>query len=239
MKESIDPRLEAELDKIGWQRAKNDCTLRGSLFQLAAPDERGGLMFLEKDKARGRYEAADAAKELEDVTRAMADLEKAIDRVAPARRSLINHACASPDEHETGVYVDRLDLINQVMHDALTGCIEAMDIIDHEIQEFPAKDGRPKVHRAYRVAAQIAEIYVLGLGKMPEYRSIRLAKGGQSDKPTSLYGCVTENVFDLLDIPGGTRNPCESAITQLEGGRFETLMSWRRLKGRRLPLFKT
>jgi len=243
--EEIKRRLVVELNKIGWQRVWQAQTLNRSLFSLLFPDERGGLMFREKNKRIDQDEAAAAVKELKDVARAIGNLKEAIGRVTPARRFLINHAFAGPDEHETGVYVDQLDAIFQVMSGALTDCVEAgMDAMGPEILKFHTKGGQQKFERAYRVATQLAEIYVLGLGKMPDYSSIRQVKpnersfASQSDKPTTLYGCVTENVFKILDIPGGTRNPCEQAIEKLKDDRFEALMTMRQLRGRRISLLK-
>ncbi|HSF93883.1 MAG TPA: hypothetical protein VLA52_02570 [Thermohalobaculum sp.] len=235
----VDARLEAELNKIGRQTAK--LINRSLLF--GPPDELGGLMFREKNKRIGLDEAAAAEQELADLAAANSNLGRTIERVCPERRALINHALACPEERETGEYVDRLDTIYHVMGHALAECIEvAMDAMRPEVETFHSKIGRPRIERAYRVAEQLAEIYVLGLGEMPEYQSIRQhhAPGehntAQSDKPTTLFGCVTENVYEILGIPGGTRTPCEQAINNLEGDRFEALMTLRRLRGRRLPL---
>ena len=207
---SLEQDLEEALKEIGGHIVRAITPLM--LFSL--PDERGGLLFKDHTEARKSQHA------LDNLIKAMENFKAAERRLADQQRLMINWAVAEPEDYETG----KLDNHLRMIFDKFSLSISMVkDETEREIKECWSKRRRPTVHRAYRVAAKLAEFYVLGKGEVPVYTENR-----DPPEPTSLYGKTTRRVFDLLRITSLTRRPCKAAIGGLTDQRIVELLALRK-----------
>ncbi len=214
--------LEKVLNEIGWWRAK---AINPSLIFHMLPNERGGLLF--KDKT----EADRSAKALDEIISAMKAFENAEHRLTEPQRFVINCASAEQEEYETGDFRDRLANVVAALHAVVPGVKEAKDQTIHEHRQYWSGQSASKNSPAYLIAAKIAEIYVLGLGKRPTYGT------SPSGELSTLYARTTKKVFGLLGIDARVRGPCKEAIVELRKGRLGYLLKKRKQRGRRISLF--
>ncbi len=220
MNESKDRCVEAALNEIGWQKAK---LINPSLYFQMLPDEHGGLLF------KSKTEADKSAKAIDDLCKSLKTFLAVESRLTKKQRFAINYASAEPQEYETGEFQDRLAEAVVALGAIKTGVAEARIVTKHEHSEEWSGRSASKKSPAYRVAAKLAKIYVLGEGKKPTYYM-------DHGEPSTLYARITRRVFDLRGIKSGIRGPCLEAIAGLTNARMKNLMDQQKRGGRRISL---
>lgn len=118
-------------------------------------------------------------------------------------------------------------------HDTLKGLVQLQQQSILEIETSWAGSGRSKDYRAYDTARKIAEIYILGTGKMP-------TKGADSEgAPTGEFCKAVDQVFRLAGYSANFRRFAEAAVDWVKENDnevFNSLISLRNCKGQRMSI---
>ncbi len=208
---SLEQDLEEALNEIGWQHAR---LISPSLFFPSLPNKLGGLLF--KSKA----EADRSKNALNGIITAMKTFKAAERRLTEQQRSTINSAIAQPEEYETGKFDNRLAKVDEALNAIVPGVIEAKEQMEQEVKRYWSSPNRTRIHKAYLIAEQIAEIHVFGLGKRPTY-------GTNDGRPSTPFCRAVKRVFDLLGIEKGFMEPCKAATKNLTDKRLARLLERR------------
>ncbi|WP_298854696.1 hypothetical protein [uncultured Ruegeria sp.] len=190
------PEVRAILEKIGYNQAKRKTA---SLFFGSGFNETGGLAFSNKATAR------EALKKIEDVEKALAELPESVLEIWG------NNSRSTVD----------WDTNRCPLSDVIDGLLEIKSQAETAIVDpFENKYGRN--HAADEIAYKMAEIYVLGMGRVPD----GMARKGDDGKPSGDYTKAVQAMLDELGIKNvGARKPCERAVRKLiESGRAEALL---------------
>jgi len=182
------PELEEVLDGIGWQVAK---VYNRSLFFLAwEPTKDGGLLFRSKPDAR------------EGINNLL-KLEAALKQIPPTLHSMLSGVLRTSEDWDSG---------RNPMEEFELGLAEAINIARHEQDKLWTGAGPNAKQAARKVADQMAEIYVLGMGKLPTSGT----KPDNSNEPSTQFSRAVRDVYRLLDIDAHFMGPCERAVAALE-----------------------
>lgn len=197
------PELEAELNKIGWARV--DLWHRAWLATSLKAD--GGLV------ASSPQAAEAARKKYLKLRRSIVATVEGLTALSEEARTSINLDSTPPDERDGG-WPDHVDAVVQALHAICPGLVRWAEYLDHEADK--AKRGRPWNEPAFRVASAMAEIYLIGRGKIPTVG--RLADGGG---PSGTFGKAVAKVCILLGIKVADVVPhCQRAIADLTPDRI-------------------
>ena len=191
--------IERILNGIGWQVAKmNNKSL---FFQAWEPSRNGGLYFASKPDAKLGLEKLDA------VAHALAELPEYL-------RLLLGDFSRQPQDWEK----ERIP-----MEDFELGLLNLIDYAHREKDELWSGDGPSTKHAARNIAREMAEIYVLGMGKKPTSGS----RPDKSSEPSTRFTRAVKAVFHELKIDAHFKAPCEHAIAHLNKDcekRYKTLL---------------
>ncbi|PWE29244.1 hypothetical protein DDZ14_17885 [Maritimibacter sp. 55A14] len=200
------PELERILNRIGFQRAK---TYNPSPFFVSSEQSlRGSLLFADKPSAR------DGVEEMEAILKRINHLPKHL-------REALDGALRSPEDWDN----DRSPLLE--FENALEVLLE--EGIKEKSQYWTGRGASPKVS-ANQVASTMAEIYVIGLGKMPTE-----GEAYDSGEPSTKFSKTVRDVFEHINLRAHFREPCRRAIKELKENdkeKFHRLLEIRSRKGR-------
>lgn len=197
------PELEAELNKIGWARV--DPWQRARLSTSLTAN--GGLV------ASSPQAATAAASSHRNLCQSIVAAVEGLTKLSEEARTSINLDSTLPDELDGG-WPDHVDAAVQALYAICPGLLRWTEYLNHEANK--AKRGRPWNEPAFRVAAAMAEIYLIGRGKVPTIG--RLADGGG---PSGEYGKAMAKVCNLLEIKVADVVPhCQRAIADLTPDRI-------------------
>ncbi|WP_170576240.1 hypothetical protein [Ruegeria atlantica] len=190
----MSPGVLAILERIGYNRAK----FKTASFFFPGFDDYGGLAFSTKKEAR------EALEKLERLERALLDIpERVIE--------LWDHSSRRSEDWDAG---------RSVLGDVINGIRDVKESAESTICN-PHDNKYGRNHSADEIAYKMAEIYVLGMGEVPD------GKARSSDgKPTGDYTIAVQSMFEELNVKGVSfRKPCERAVEKLiDSGRAETLL---------------
>lgn len=201
--------IEAILNDIGWQFAKR-CN-QSLIFWNWEPRKNGGLLFA------GKPDAREGLEYLKKIKRAMADLP------APLREMLGNEMRTSED------WDSGRDLLSELE----TALFRTTNYAQTERDRLWSGRGPSANHSSREVAEKMAEIYVLGLGKMPTY-----GRKPDSSEPSTDYSRAVRDVFGKIQLLAHFGEPCKQAIEMLkenDSAKYNALLTKRSLKGRKPP----
>ncbi|WP_299636352.1 hypothetical protein [uncultured Ruegeria sp.] len=191
----MSPEVRAILKRIGYERAM---VKSGSLFLGSGFDNYGGLAFNTKIEAR------DALEKLERLERALLDVpERVIE--------LWDHHSRRSEDWDAG---------RNVLADVIFGLRGVIEFAENTIGD-PQSKKYGRNHSADAIAYNMAEIYVLGMGEVPDGKA-RSSEG----KPTGDYTKAVQAMFDELGVKSVSfRQPCERAVKRLvASGHAEFLL---------------
>lgn len=197
------PELEAELNKIGWANARHHPSAIAWKLTL---QPKAGLI------ASWPTEAAAAHERLLVLWNAIQTVRNEIDALTDDARRFINLTSTPPDERDGG-WPDHLANAVTALQALDEGLISWGTGLRHAAEH--ARAHRPKNEPAYRVAGVLAEIYFVGLGRMPGNGNI-----DGTSKPSTPFGKVAKQVMGLLGIEiRGVYSVCAAAIAELSEAR--------------------
>ncbi|MCT8159996.1 hypothetical protein [Pseudoruegeria sp. SHC-113] len=192
------------LDRIGYAEA---VFYHSSLFPLFSVSSEKEMARLEKGAVK------DALTRLKAVQKAINNLpEFALEGWSAGSRS-------SKDWYEG--------------RDTLPEVLGSLADLIEEYQRYiddPFEDrGRARSWAADEIAFQMACIFVLGRGCMPDGKA-----RGENGNPTGQFTRAVSDMLRELKIRVGFRKPCERAVERLDGSEtFRALMQEREMRGRR------
>lgn len=206
------PELEAELDKIGWQKVKAASPAYAQHLEKQLSDF-GADLRPQLAKAEGRR--------LKRVRAAMVALHDEIGALSPESRSFIDVASCAPEVLDTGI--PPLSGSLQLAIEAIApGVLQLSEVLDAEARRVGK--GRKKNAAAYRIADALAEIYVIGCGSVPT-----IGKHHDTNAATGVFGKVGGAVFRILGVAVAATSiePFEAAIFGLTDERLAGLLRHR------------
>ena len=198
--------LEAELNRIGWARV--DPWRRVWLATSFKPD--GGLV------APSSRAAKDLAAKHRSLCLSIVAAVEGLTALSDETRTSINLDSTAPDQRDGG-RPDHVGLAVEALHAICPGLLRWAEYLEHEAGK--AKLGRPRKEPAFRIAAALAEVHLIGKGKVPKIG--RLADGSG---PSGVYGKTVANVCMLLGINVADVVPhCKRAINDLTPDRIAAI----------------
>lgn len=104
-----------------------------------------------------------------------------------------------------------------------------------ELENIRIWNGRGASRRVAGVdiAKHMAEVFVLGIGKMPG------SGAKHNGDPSGLFPNAVDDVFRCIGIPDNFRRPCQEAVAWLKADgnlEFDRMMQIRRAEGRSISL---
>lgn len=202
------PEIRAVLENIGYTRAR---LYNPSLvFSAWEPTQRGDRLY------KGKQEANVCKKALGSLLQALETCPLHVQQIVSS------HSKISTDWDEAR---DPFSEVIQAISELIT-------MTDREFAEFWDSGGAPPRPAGEDIAKKMAEIYVLGMGKLPTV-------GANSDgDPTGRFSRAVAETFLLLGMPDNFRRPCRVAVDELKRDdnlRFEQLMRLRQNGERKWP----
>ena len=203
------PDLRAILNEIGYSRAIQH---NRSLFFIGwEPNDRGSQLFRDK---------AEAFEDLKSLRR----FSEALGTMSPNLLKLLNDHSKNSEDWEQG----RDPLI-----DLAFAAGDLADMAEKENHQTWSGRGASRRPAGEDIALHMAEIFVLGRGKMP-------GSGAKSGgEPSGVFPQAVHDVFRCIGIPDNFRRPCQKAVAWLKADdhrEFKRLMQLREAKGRRISL---
>jgi hypothetical protein len=124
---------------------------------------------------------------------------------------------STPVDERDGGWPDHTSNAACALETLVPGLIYWTELLEHEAQK--ARRGGRHNEPAYRIAAALAEIYVIGLGEKPTIGNLADGTG-----PSGLYGKVTRTVLAQLGLGDiDVVRPCRAAIKDLTEDRMRML----------------
>lgn len=204
------PEVRRILDKIGYSQALQ-CS-RSLWLHSWEPNDRGNRLF------ENKVEAKDSLRKLHEITALFQE-------TSPHLLNLINDHAKNSVDWDQG----RDPLVDVAQ--AIGGLIGMAGKENNSIWDG---HGASRRIAAEDIAKDMAQIYVLGLGKMP-------GSGAKSDgSPSGRFPKAVYQVFLELNRPDNFRRPCKQAVAWLKADdrkEFKRFIHQRELRGRKLSLF--
>jgi hypothetical protein len=205
----VTPEVEAELRKIGWTWASRD-PRRKFLYE----------MVLQANAGMVAHSPQDAKEQLAQHRILCATVFAAIEglRTIPKDAATSINLGSTPVDDRDGGWPDHIASAASALETLVHGLIDWTEFLEHEAQK--ARRGGRHNEPAYRIAAALAEIYVIGLGEKPAIGNLADGRG-----PSGPYGKVTKSVLAHLGF--GDKDvvrPCRAAIRDLTEDRMRMLL---------------
>ena len=202
-------------------------------FQNWRPTKTGGLLFQNKP------DAIQSKTVLDELREQFVGLTSKLEALQESQREYVENYLRTPAEWDAeGEFPSRINSFLDMARRLYPGIVELSCYADGEIAYHwnTQSGGRPKIHAAYELAFQMAEIHVVGKGFIPDVSYDGESKCPSQD-PNRPFCQAVEDVLADLGIVSGFIAPCNAAVRRLEAdamNQFYKLMEIRCHGARRL-----